>query len=39
VAILGVLKIGLGWPLQIAALASMAWLLTRNHTPMAQPAG
>ncbi|MCW2835363.1 MAG: hypothetical protein JWN68_3316 [Nocardioides sp.] len=35
VAILGALKIGLGWPLQIAALASMAWLLTRNQTPVA----
>ncbi|HXH80813.1 DUF3159 domain-containing protein [Nocardioides sp.] len=34
VAILGALKIGLGWPLQIAALASMAWLLTRNQTPV-----
>lgn len=32
VAILGVLKIVLGWPLQIAALAGMVWLLTRNHT-------
>lgn len=38
VAILGVLKIGLGWPLQIAALASMVWVLTRNHTPISQPA-
>lgn len=37
VAILGTLKIGLGWPLQIAALASMAWLLSRNQTPMSQP--
>ena len=35
VATLGVLKIGLGWPLQIAALAAMAWLLTRNRTPVA----
>ncbi len=34
VALLGVLKIGLGWPLQIAALAAMAWLLGRNHTPV-----
>ncbi len=34
VALLGVLKIGLGWPLQIAALAAMAWLLGRNHTPI-----
>jgi Protein of unknown function (DUF3159) len=34
VALLGVLKIALGWPLQIAALAAMAWLLGRNHTPV-----
>lgn len=38
VAALGLLKIGLGWPLQIAALGSMVWVLTRNHTPMSQPA-
>ena len=34
VALLGVLKIVLGWPLQLAALAAMVWLLARNHTPM-----
>ena len=34
VALLGVLKIVLGWPLQLAALAGMVWLLARNHTPM-----
>lgn len=34
VAALGLLKIGLGWPLQLAALAWMAWLLGRNHTPL-----
>lgn len=34
IALLGVLKIGLGWPVQLAALATMAWLLTRNHTPV-----
>lgn len=41
VAVLGVLKIGLGWPLQLAALGAMVWLLSRNHTPIAgqeQPA-
>lgn len=37
VALLGVLKIGLGWPLQLAALGAMAWLLGRNHTPMQGP--
>ena len=40
IAALGVLKIVLGWPLQIAALAAMAWILSRNRTPVegAQPA-
>jgi hypothetical protein len=34
IAFLGVSKVVMGWPLQIAALAAMAWLLTRNHTPV-----
>jgi len=34
IAALGVLKIGMGWPLQLAALAWMVWLLARNHTPV-----
>lgn len=34
VAALGVAKLGMGWPLQIAALASMVWLLSRNRTPV-----
>lgn len=34
VAALGLLKIGLGWPLQLGALAWMVWLLGRNHTPL-----
>lgn len=34
VAILGVAKIVLGWPLQLAALGAMVWVLARNHTPM-----
>lgn len=38
VAVLGVLKIGLGWPLQLAALAAMVWLLSRNRTPFGRPA-
>lgn len=40
VAALGVAKLGLGWPLQVGALAAMAWVLTRNRTPVqaAQPA-
>ncbi|HEX5916641.1 MAG TPA: DUF3159 domain-containing protein [Nocardioides sp.] len=36
VAALGVLKIALGWPLQLAALGSMIWLLSRNKTPVEQ---
>ncbi len=34
VAALGVAKLGLGWPLQVAALGAMAWVLTRNRTPV-----
>ena len=34
VAALGIMKIALGWPLQLAALGGMVWLLARNHTPM-----
>lgn len=34
VALLGVLKIVMGWPLQLAALGAMVWLLARNHTPV-----
>ena len=34
IAILGVAKIVLGWPLQLAALALMVWLLARNRTPV-----
>jgi hypothetical protein len=34
VAMLGVLKIVMGWPLQLAALGSMVWLLARNRTPV-----
>ncbi len=37
VAALGVTKIAMGWPLQIASLAGMAWLLARNHTPVEAP--
>lgn len=37
VAVLGVLKIVLGWPLQLAALGLMIWLLSRNRTPVSQP--
>jgi len=34
VAALGVLKIIMGWPLQLAALGSMVWLLARDRTPV-----
>jgi len=34
VAMLGVLKVAMGWPLQLAALGAMSWLLGRNHTPL-----
>ncbi|WP_036507831.1 DUF3159 domain-containing protein [Nocardioides sp. URHA0020] len=34
VAALGILKIAMGWPLQLAALAAMVWVLSRNHTPL-----
>lgn len=34
VAVLGVLKIALGWPLQLAALGAMAWVLGRDRTPV-----
>ena len=38
VALLGVLKIAMGWPLQLAALATMVWVLGRNKTPVEQTA-
>ena len=31
---LGIAKIALGWPLQLAALAAMGYVLARNHTPL-----
>ncbi|WP_240197182.1 DUF3159 domain-containing protein [Nonomuraea lactucae] len=34
VAALGVAKIAMGWPLQIAALAAMVWVLGRGRTPI-----
>lgn len=35
---LGIAKIAMGWPLQVAALAAMAWMLSRDHTPLPQKA-
>ena len=37
VAVLGVLKVAMGWPLQIGALAFMVWLLSRDRTPVVEP--
>ncbi|KRF16101.1 DUF3159 domain-containing protein [Nocardioides sp. Soil796] len=37
IAALGIAKIAMGWPLQLAALALMVWLLARNATPMREP--
>jgi hypothetical protein len=34
IALLGTAKIFLGWPLQLAMFASMAWLLSRDRTPV-----
>lgn len=47
IAALGISKIAMGWPLQLAALGGMVWLLARNRTPVgstpaaepARPAG
>ncbi|WP_240809774.1 DUF3159 domain-containing protein [Actinomadura sp. WMMA1423] len=32
--LLGTAKIAMGWPLQVAALAAMVWLLARGRTPL-----
>ena len=34
IAVLGVAKVVMGWPLQLAALGAMVWLLARNSTPV-----
>jgi hypothetical protein len=34
VAAMGVAKIALGWPLQVAALGAMVWVLARGRTPI-----
>lgn len=38
VALLGTSKIVLGWPLQLASVAAMAWVLSRNRTPISPDA-
>lgn len=35
IGLLGVLKIAMGWPLQLASFAAMAWILARDRTPAA----
>jgi hypothetical protein len=36
VAALGVAKLSMGWPLQLASLALMVWLLARDATPVVE---
>ena len=31
---LGIAKVAMGWPLQVAALAAIAWVLNRDETPL-----
>jgi hypothetical protein len=38
VAVLGVAKILLGWPLWLLGVAAMAWMLLRGETPQTEPA-
>ncbi|MGW4793018.1 DUF3159 domain-containing protein [Nonomuraea sp. MG754425] len=38
VAALGLAKIVMGWPLQVAALGAMLWVLGRGRTPIKPPA-
>ncbi|RNL85006.1 DUF3159 domain-containing protein [Halostreptopolyspora alba] len=38
-ALLGLAKIGMGWPVQVASLAAMVWLLARGRTPMGPGGG
>ena len=39
VAALGLAKVVMGWPLQLAALGFMVWLLTRDRTPRVTASG
>jgi hypothetical protein len=38
VTVLGIAKVALGWPLQVAALGAMVWVLARGRTPI-RPVG
>jgi hypothetical protein len=39
IAALGITKIAMGWPLQLAALGGMVWLLARNSLPLESDRG
>ncbi len=39
VLLLGVLRVGLGWPLRILSWSSMIWVLTRDRTPLERASG
>ena len=37
VVALGIVRIALGWPVQVATFAAMAWVLSRDKTPVQRP--
>lgn len=37
VTALGIAKVAMGWPLQVATLTAMVWVLARDRTPVQQP--
>ncbi len=39
VLVLGVLRLGLGWPLRILSWSAMIWVLTRDRTPLERASG
>lgn len=39
VLVLGVLRVGLGWPLRILSWSAMIWVLTRDRTPIERATG
>ena len=39
IAALGATKVAMGWPLQVATLTAMLWVLARDRTPVEAPAG
>lgn len=38
-ALLGISKVAMGWPLQVAAFTAMVWVLARGRTPLEQEEG